>query len=416
MGLLNTIADTATGGLASTLGSIPGAIMQNEFNKAAEKRNFNYTKQLNEQMFNYQQTLQKQQNDFNLDMWNKSNDYNTAAAQVQRLRDAGLNVGLSMGGQTSAVSPSISSANPSTPSSASGSFAQAPDTLGIMSSVVNRDLTLKQQDLQRLKIENEYDIQKRQLKINEDKAKSEIDLNDILGKKYAADADLTNEKINEVKQNIANMEKSVEVMDEQKNLYQAQADEMRALADKAKEERDWIKYNAITNRINAQANKLNATATAELYKHYGEKADSEVKVNKQQCENLVQQLSNLKKDGQLKDIDITYKGQQYRADIALVNGQVKSVEIQNWTADKAKYADVANAYIGVVDNTAKTVSHTMEAAVDVMTVGATTKLKGAGALNEQGARTGMFNRLPAQNPSEFGRPSRSSGSYNYIMD
>lgn len=401
--------------MVGAIASAVGGIAQGAMNMLAAKQNYEYSRKLNEQQFEHQQILQKQQNDFNVDMWNKSNEYNSAAEQVQRYKDAGLNVGLMMGGQTSAVSPTISSANPSTPSSAEANFAQAPDVVGIMSSVINRDLTLRQQELQKLKIENEYDIQKRQLKINEDKAKSEIDLNAILGEKYTADANLTNEKVNEVKQNIANMEKSVEVMDEQKNLYQAQADEMRALADKAKEERNWIKYNAITNRLNAQANQLTAKATSELYKHYGEKADSEVKVNNQQCQNLVQQLSNLKKDGQLKNIDITYKGQQYRADIALTNGQVKSVEIQNWTADKAKYADVANAYIGVVDNTAKTVSHTMEAAVDVMTVGATTKIKGAGALNEQGARTGMYNRLPTQNPAEFGSPRRGSG-YSYTMD
>lgn len=393
MSLLNSLADSATGGLGSALGSLPAAFIQNAFNKSAEKRNYEYSKMLNEQQFQYQQALQKQQNDFNVDMWNKANEYNSAAAQVKRYKDAGLNVGLMMGGQTAAVSPSISSASPSVPNSAESSFASSPNIIPMLNSVVNRDMQRRELDLQELKIKNDYEIEKRKTKAIEDKTASDIDLNAILGEKYNAEKLLTDSQVDETKSHVAQLNKSLDVMEEQINLFRAQQDESKALADKAKEERNWIRYNAITNRISANASKLTADATYKLYEHYGKKSDSEIKLNEQQCHNLAGQLANTYKDGLLKDIELQYKGDTYKANLELLNGQVNSVRIANDIRESTKYAEVVNAYISTVDNAANTVSDCAGAFVDVYTAGATTILKGKGAVHNQAAQTGMYDRI-----------------------
>lgn len=60
-----------------------------------------------------QMELAKYQNDYNLQMWNKQNEYNTPAAQVARMKEAGLNPALMYSqGNTGNASPAPSAAVP----------------------------------------------------------------------------------------------------------------------------------------------------------------------------------------------------------------------------------------------------------------------------------------------------------------
>lgn len=69
----------------------------------------NFVSSISSDILNYQ--LAKKQNQWNIEQWNRENAYNLPSAQVQRLRDAGLNPGLIYGSgnihNTSASSPEM---------------------------------------------------------------------------------------------------------------------------------------------------------------------------------------------------------------------------------------------------------------------------------------------------------------------
>lgn len=75
------------GNYSGLFGSLIGGLFsvgQNKKNREFEREEAEKQRAWNEKMFN-------ETNAWNLEMWNKENEYNTPTAQVQRLRDAGLN-------------------------------------------------------------------------------------------------------------------------------------------------------------------------------------------------------------------------------------------------------------------------------------------------------------------------------------
>lgn len=89
------IAPLLIGGALALGSSIAGAI--------AAKRQQRRQNELNKEMANYQNTL-------NLEQWQRENEYNTPVAQMQRLKEAGVNprIWWSSGTNTSASSPTLS--------------------------------------------------------------------------------------------------------------------------------------------------------------------------------------------------------------------------------------------------------------------------------------------------------------------
>lgn len=66
----------------------------------------------------YNLWLAKEQNQWNVEQWNRQNEYDSPAAQLQRLREAGLNPDLIYGGgisNTSTSSPQMTGGSPATP-------------------------------------------------------------------------------------------------------------------------------------------------------------------------------------------------------------------------------------------------------------------------------------------------------------
>lgn len=76
---LNPIAGAATGLISGAMNMI-GAGQQRKFESAEAQKQRDWN-----------EAMQDKQNEFSLDMWNKTNEYNSPAAQVQRMREAGLN-------------------------------------------------------------------------------------------------------------------------------------------------------------------------------------------------------------------------------------------------------------------------------------------------------------------------------------
>lgn len=117
---------------SGVLGSVIGGIFGNKSQQSANAANIQINRENNE--FN-ERMMQKQQ-DYNTDMWNKQNAYNTPSAQVQRLKEAGLNPYLMMsnGNQIGTAS----SANSTSMASASGNpNVQAYDPSSGISNGVN---------------------------------------------------------------------------------------------------------------------------------------------------------------------------------------------------------------------------------------------------------------------------------------
>lgn len=121
MALLATLgaAATAAAPIVSGLGSLASGI------GSMFGRNKNIDKQIkaqqeeNEKNRQWNLSLAKQQNMWNIDQWNRENAYNDPAAQMARLRNAGLNPDLmyqnGTSGLTAASSPDMTAGAPSSP-------------------------------------------------------------------------------------------------------------------------------------------------------------------------------------------------------------------------------------------------------------------------------------------------------------
>lgn len=101
-------------GVASSVGGIVSSILGNKSQKSANQTNFKIAQMNNE----WSERMMEKQNQYDIDMWNRNNEYNSASAQVQRLKEAGLNPALFMGSGAAGQSSGGSSVGLPSPSSA----------------------------------------------------------------------------------------------------------------------------------------------------------------------------------------------------------------------------------------------------------------------------------------------------------
>lgn len=95
------------GNVASAAGGIAASLINNH---AARKEN--------ERNREYNLKLAQMQNQWNVEQWQRENDYNTPMAQIQRLKEAGINPDMVYGGgiaNTSTSSPQMTAGAPSSP-------------------------------------------------------------------------------------------------------------------------------------------------------------------------------------------------------------------------------------------------------------------------------------------------------------
>lgn len=144
---------------ASLVGNLLGSSSQSSANKTNMK-----IAQMNNE---FNERMMQKQMDYNTEMWNRQNAYNTPSAQVQRLRNAGLNPSLMMGqGQTGTaafaggVSPASANqaeVRPYIPDlSGIGEAAQQYAAMELQKSRVQSENALTDAQTQQMYIENQY--------------------------------------------------------------------------------------------------------------------------------------------------------------------------------------------------------------------------------------------------------------------
>lgn len=97
-------------GASSLLSSIFGTKSQSDANKTNLK-----IAQMNNE---WSERMMEKQNQYDIDMWNRNNEYNSASAQVERLKEAGLNPALFMGSGAAGQASGGSSVGLPSPTSA----------------------------------------------------------------------------------------------------------------------------------------------------------------------------------------------------------------------------------------------------------------------------------------------------------
>lgn len=163
MGLGALVGVSAAGALLGAGSSVAGSVMnKNSINRANEtnmqiaqmnnewsekmaEKQMRYNTEMNEKQFGQAKELQKIQNDYQSEMWNKTNEYNSAAAQRERLDQAGLNPYLMMSGGSAGSATAMNGSSASAPSAGSAGLpspsqvsVQAPqyDFSGVGSSLI----------------------------------------------------------------------------------------------------------------------------------------------------------------------------------------------------------------------------------------------------------------------------------------
>lgn len=156
---MSLIGAAAIGAGASLVGSMFNSHSQSK----ANAMNYKIAQMNNE----FNEKMMQKQMDYNTSMWNKENEYNSAANQVKRLREAGLNPYLALGNAGSA-----GSAGSVTPAQAQPVTMQAPqiDSAGISQSLqyyaeMKMRKQLQDEQVKALQIDNMSRAQKNLLEL-----------------------------------------------------------------------------------------------------------------------------------------------------------------------------------------------------------------------------------------------------------
>ena len=403
--------------IESVIGGVAGMLtapLQNHYNKKSAEQNFEYSKALNEQQFGYQQQLQKEQNDFNVDMWNKTNEYNSAAAQVQRYRDAGLNVGMMMSGQGAGQAQQLTSANPGVPGSSNFSGMQAADYQNSILSGMQTGIQVKQLENENTKLDIEkqdLDLRKREQANRDKKTQSDIDLNAMLGLESGSKYHLNKKNERWLGQQLKESEQRVVESQERVKEIIANVEWLKAKASNEKKQGDWIGYRETTERMNAITNRMNADTNKAVQKVQEKLADADIKLKDAQTLGTMIHAMSEGKDVELKGVELKYADSNAKADLEIKQGQVRIINVDADVAELTKYARVVDAYIQTVDHVAQATSDAVGAVLDFTTYGASKMLR-EGAPRLQNSQSRFFGAgARSNNYSTMQRQMQDIGTY-----
>lgn len=200
------------GAAASALGTVFGAINSNRQEKmqiAENQKNRDFARE-----------MAQYQNEQNIEMWKRNNEYNTPAAQVSRMRAAGLNPALMYAGGSPAVpsvAPAMSGGNGAN-GSVGGNFAPFDALFASRSAAEIENINA---DTDKKKAETA--ITWSDAKVRDALNAGAIDLQGVEIKLKSSQSNLTDEEIKKVAPTIENLQASTD------NL-KASADELRSSA------------------------------------------------------------------------------------------------------------------------------------------------------------------------------------------
>lgn len=111
---LNSCIDPIIGGgIAAGAGSLLSGLFGGLFGSSSTAQTNKMNYKIAKEQMQWQEQMQDKQNQWNLDQWNRENQYNSAAAQVQRYLQAGINPALAMtNGASAGQAGSLQSAQP----------------------------------------------------------------------------------------------------------------------------------------------------------------------------------------------------------------------------------------------------------------------------------------------------------------
>lgn len=142
---------TAIAGVAQGISNLIGTNATNKTNLRIARMNNDTQVQMANDNMAWQEAMQDKMNQWNLDQWNRENEYNSAAAQVQRFHEAGINPALAMtgganAGQASSMQSAEPAASPGLPNLSTPQMS-APDLSGAFSQIGHAFDMLQQQPL-----------------------------------------------------------------------------------------------------------------------------------------------------------------------------------------------------------------------------------------------------------------------------
>lgn len=239
-----------------------------------EQRGLN---EANRQAVNYQNALQRQ---YALEDWEKQNQYNSPLQQMTRLRQAGLNPNLVYGSGAANTAQSISRSSSNVPSPTASRMApiQIPDLGGALGQMY--DLQTKQVDLANKKAQTDL--------LTQSALKNQLQMAGMATKNATSDLQLQNAK----KLQDATIEKAL-LENQQKKMDLAQSPV------KLEIQKQELKLKQATTK--AQVDNINAETATKLF--------NLANIAPAQKEKLTQEIDNLKKSGELRQIDINLRQQ-----------------------------------------------------------------------------------------------------------
>lgn len=173
-----TAAMPAIGAGISAVGNIGSSIAGNVANKNMAQMNNQFNERMLQKQMDYNTEMYNRQLGDQWSFYNDQKEYNSAPAQVDRLKQAGLNPALMMQGQgagsvSSVSSPSAQGINPPTATPYSQDYAGYSQALGNALDAAEKmqnltlDKQLKTESINQVRIENQYRAQKLLAEINE---------------------------------------------------------------------------------------------------------------------------------------------------------------------------------------------------------------------------------------------------------
>lgn len=200
----NPIGAAISGGV-----SLLGGLLGNKSQSQMIDKQIAAQKEENQKNRDYNLMLAQQQNAWNQEQWERENDYNTPEAQMERLKQAGLNPDLAYGGQNvAASSPMMTSGAPSNPTDMSA-LGQKP-TVGQAVQTALRDSMIGAQ-IENIKADtkkklNESDIFASDAKFRDALNQGKLELNNSTISLNSSNISINEEQSLEIKAKVRNID------------------------------------------------------------------------------------------------------------------------------------------------------------------------------------------------------------------